>query len=431
MSKRLLLSLMVLCASLLVVEADKKKKKEEAPKPPKMSTFYKTARTAIKNGGNQDAAKKGLLGTLTRKDIDNDEKAKIHYYAALLEESLNGTENKKAYLKQAYDTAKFFNHLLLMYEQLHLCDSVDAVPDSNGNVKIKFQKKTKSLRKKYNTNILNGGRFFLKKSNYAAAYNFFDYYYNYSPDRADSTVQSMPYLMSLCGYISKNPQRTLKYIDKAITAADWERRPVLQEYKVRTYALLKNDSVWVKELQNGVKLYPNYDFFFVNLADWYQNNHKIKEGLSLADSLRKVCGNKAIYWYSMSKLMLSDNKYEECIAYSDSTIKMDENFANAYYNKGIAYLNLAVIAQESACTDMSNPKCVQDRRTILGFYQAARPSMEKVRKLEPKNTKRWAPALYRIYMNLNMGKEFEEIDKLLKAEAQQEQKQQQQQQNKK
>ena len=39
--------------------------------------------------------------------------------------------------------------------------------------------------------------------------------------------------------------------------------------------------------------------------------------------------------------------------------------------------------------------------------------MEMVRKLEPKNTERWAPALYRIYLNLNLGKEFDEIDKLL------------------
>ena len=40
--------------------------------------------------------------------------------------------------------------------------------------------------------------------------------------------------------------------------------------------------------------------------------------------------------------------------------------------------------------------------------------MENYRKLAPTEKQKWAPALYRIYFNLNMGKQFDEIDKLLK-----------------
>ena len=40
--------------------------------------------------------------------------------------------------------------------------------------------------------------------------------------------------------------------------------------------------------------------------------------------------------------------------------------------------------------------------------------MERLRKLEPNDPARWAPALYRIYLHLNMGKEFDEIDRILK-----------------
>ena len=42
------------------------------------------------------------------------------------------------------------------------------------------------------------------------------------------------------------------------------------------------------------------------------------------------------------------------------------------------------------------------------------PYMEKYRKMAPSDQKRWAPALYRIYFNLNMGKEFEEIDRTMR-----------------
>jgi hypothetical protein len=39
--------------------------------------------------------------------------------------------------------------------------------------------------------------------------------------------------------------------------------------------------------------------------------------------------------------------------------------------------------------------------------------MEKVRELSPDDIDRWGKPLYRIYLNLNMGEKFEEIDELL------------------
>ena len=32
----------------------------------------------------------------------------------------------------------------------------------------------------------------------------------------------------------------------------------------------------------------------------------------------------------------------------------------------------------------------------------------------PKEQDKWAPVLYRIYLNLNMGKQFDEIDRLIR-----------------
>ena len=39
--------------------------------------------------------------------------------------------------------------------------------------------------------------------------------------------------------------------------------------------------------------------------------------------------------------------------------------------------------------------------------------METYRKLAPEAKQKWGPALYRIYLRLNMGKQFEEMDNLL------------------
>ena len=50
---------------------------------------------------------------------------------------------------------------------------------------------------------------------------------------------------------------------------------------------------------------------------------------------------------------------------------------------------------------------------ILSDYKKALPYLEKYREMMPDNQDHWALPLYTIYLNLNMGKEFDEIDKLI------------------
>lgn len=393
-------------------------KKDKAQKPVKMSTLYKAASTAIKNASGQDGARNNLMNALQRTDLKDKDRAEIYYTTAKLYESTNSVENRKAYLKQKYDTALFFNSLLNMYEQLRLCDSVDAPPNAQEKIRLKYAKKTRELRQKHIRNILNGGKFFLYKGNYASAYDFLDDYYTYASNRQDTLLPKLAYQAALCGYLTSHPAHTLKYIDKAIESASRGDKPILQEYKVRTYAMLKNDSAWVRELRAGVRKYPEHDYFFVNLADYYASHKLTSEGCALADSLiRVVSANKAIYWYTKCKMKLLDNDYEACIQFADSTLLRDPTFADAYYNKGISYLNMAVIRQESACNDIKDPRFAQDRQTIRQLFASAMPCMRKVRELQPDKVDRWAPPLYRIYLFLNKGKEFDEIDRLLKEKA--------------
>ena len=413
---------LILC-TFLVLPGYSANKKEKAQKPVKMSTLYKAASTAIKNASGQDGARTNLINALSRPELKNKDKAEIFYTAAKLYESSNSVENRKAYLKQQYDTAMFFNTLLNMYEQLRLCDSVDAVPNAQQKVKQKYSKKTYDLRQKHIKNILNGSKFFLHKGDYASAYGYIDAFYTNTTSKRDSLLYRLAYQAALCGYLTNQPKHTLKYIDKAIEAASRGDKPILQEYKVRTYALLKNDSLWVRELHTGVNLYPEYDYFFVNLIDWYNSQRMTREACELADSLiQVVSAEKAIYWYTKCKMKLMENDYEACIQFADSTIKRDPAYVDAYYNKGISYLNMAVIKKDTACNDIKDKRFAEDRKAIHELYVQAMPCMEKVRELQPDMVDRWASPLYRIYLNLNKGKEFDEMDKILKKKAEEEKK---------
>ena len=53
-------------------------------------------------------------------------------------------------------------------------------------------------------------------------------------------------------------------------------------------------------------------------------------------------------------------------------------------------------------------------RLVKKFYEEAKPFYEKARALKPDQKDLWLQGLYRVYYNLNMGPEFEEIDKMMK-----------------
>ena len=79
---------------------------------------------------------------------------------------------------------------------------------------------------------------------------------------------------------------------------------------------------------------------------------------------------------------------------------------------------MAVISQEMACKDVKNPQYAIDKQKTQELYREARPCMEMVRRLQPDRQERWASPLYRIYLNLNLGKEFVEIERVLNTKKQ-------------
>ena len=65
------------------------------------------------------------------------------------------------------------------------------------------------------------------------------------------------------------------------------------------------------------------------------------------------------------------------------------------------------------CISLKN-KVQNDKKMLRTYYQKARTYMEYYRQLMPDEKWKWAPVLYRIYLNLNLGKQFDEIDRILK-----------------
>lgn len=396
---------------------------QAAEKPVKYKTVQSEAKTAIKNGSNQANAEKNLLAIVNREDITKNQRADIYFTAGELERSMNKAENMKLYLHQAYDTAKFFSTILKMHEYMLSCDSVEVMQcDESGKIKFRHRNKSRELMLLYRSNLRSGGMFFLKKDKFAEAYPYFDMYLTTAAHpimedvaavTGDTLLPRIAYWATLSAYNANQPQSALKYIDRAIAGMTDSVRVSLQEYKVRCYEALGEEEQWVNQLIEGNALYPNHDYFFLHLMDVYEQQKNYDAAIALCDTMLQRVGDRAIYWYGKSQIYLRKQDFEHTIQTANEALRCDSTMIDAYYNKGIAYLNEAIIFAETACNDIRDPKCRQDRLTLQNLYQHAREPLEQMRRLSPDASDRWASPLYRIYLNLNMGKEFSEMEKIL------------------
>ncbi|MBQ6190178.1 MAG: hypothetical protein IJK45_08420 [Bacteroidaceae bacterium] len=397
---------------------------DKPAKPVKYKTLLGEAKSALKSSKNQAAAEKKLLDVVNREDITMNQRAEIYFTAQELERSQNDAENMKFYLKQSYDTVKYFSTILKMHEYLLLCDSIERLPNEKGVLKYKYRNKSREILKTYRTNLLNGGKFLLKRNKYAEAFPYFDMYIQSSQEpifqyythiKNDTLLPRVAYWATVSAYNANDAKKALKHIDRAMEGSADTLRTSLQEYKVRCYDALGQKEERFKSLVEGTKSFPQHDYFYLNLMDEYSNNKSYDEGLALCDSMLTRVGDRAIYWYGKSQMYLGKLDYDSCIYVANEALRCDSLMTDAYYNKGIAYLNKAVVFAETACNDIRNPKCKKDREILMGLYREAKGPMETVRKLAPEDSKRWASPLYRIYLNLNMGKDFAEMEKILNA----------------
>lgn len=417
---RFRLFFIIILACTVGVSAAKKEK--EKPLTP-LKSIFKEARAAIKNKRDQNRHEKTILDALKREGLENSEKAEGYHILSLLNISINDGENLKAYLKQKYDTATYFNTLLSATDYALKCDSFDVMPDQKGRVKPRYRNKTREILLKYRSNIYNGGRFYLRRNEFVNALPFFQRFIEYrdvSLLENEVSVQEDGFYPQVClyalvsSYNSQQPRVALQYVDEAMSGSKSERLAALQEYKVRCYAMIKDTTSWFRELKVGCNKFPKHDYFFTSLMDYFESQGKYDEGIMLSDSLLNNVGDASLYFYAKSLMFLHKEEWNSCIEMCDSTLKRDSVNSNALYNKGMSYINLAMDKEETANNQESKAMTKKIKSDIADLYRKAQTPFEKLRVLLPDDPKRWAKPLYRVYLNLNKGKEFADIEKILK-----------------
>lgn len=366
------------------------------------------ARTILLRGKDYAAAEKLMTDLL--KDTANQNNKRIYDVWLQAVEKQYDQLNEKMYMRQQVDTVKLFDLTKRLFTVGERLDSLDMMPDKKGRVSTEYRKNNASRLSDYRPNLFYGGAYYIRKQDFAKAYDLFETYIDcarqplfetYDFMNNDSRMGEAAYWATYSGYRMDDPVLVLRYAD--IARRDSSRIEHTLQYIAEARRKLKDDSLYRKTLWEGFCLNPKSSYFFPRLMDNYTVKGNYKEANRVVDLALKVDSLDELFLFAKSTVMLNLQRYADCLRYSERLINVNHQSADAYYNAGVACLNIV--------QHMDQHKY---KKQVKKMYQRALPYMEAYRRLEPTQKDKWGPALYRIYFNLNMGKQFDEIDKILK-----------------
>ena len=365
------------------------------------------ARTILKSGKNLDKAEKLMTDLL--KDSANLENPRIYDVWLEAVEKQYGQLNEQMYKKEVVDTAKLFNLTKRMFTIAERLDSLDMLPDKKGKVDLQYRKANSEKLMTYRPNLFFGGAYYVRKSDFDKAFDLFETYIDCNQQplfeaqdlmNTDVRMGEAAYWASYSGYRMNDPVKALRYLELA--RRDTAKLESTLLYAAEAWRMLKDETQYQAMLWEGFRLNPHSSYFFPRLIDSYTARGNYEQGLAVANEALKSDSLNQLFLFAKSTMQLNLGQYAECLKTSEQLINMNCEMADAYYNAGTACLNI-VLKMDSR----------MHKKQIKRMYQRALPYMEAYRRLAPQEKDRWAPALYRIYFNLNMGKQFDEIDKLL------------------
>lgn len=372
-----------------------------------------TAKDQVKAGKNLDQAAASMKKLLADSANRTNRKIWTIYFDAVRKQYEQG--NEKLYLKQKYDTAQLFNYTRQLFEVAFQYDSVETAPDRKGRRDFEFRKGHSEYLAHIRSNLYNGGIWFLNKKKYPDAYKFFDCYIecasqpmfkqrNYG--EKDKHLPTAAYYAVYSGYKMKDPKATLHHSYEALK--DTVHYNYMLQYLAETYMLEKDTARYVASLKEGFKRVPTFPYFFPRLVEYYVVRNQLDSAMKVVNEVLTVVPDSDVYLAAKSNLLLEQGKLQECIEVSKKVIEVNQKLGDPYYNAGICYFNLAVEQDKNS----HNSRKVKEQ--VEANYTKALPYLVKYREMEPKEQGKWAFPLYTIYLNLNMGKEFDEIDKVMK-----------------
>lgn len=347
---------------------------------------------------------------------------KLYEYGKQAQILINDEQNEKIYLRQAYDTVRFFSSTQSIYDYILKCRDAELYQLAHNGDKARYAKENSRLVHQYYNNLGAAGRFFFAKEKYEEAFSYLNTYLTIPTDDIWGTDKKVmqstdyrenAYLYLLSAYRSKHYEAVEQYAD--LLMADTAHCLSVMEHRALSAIEQGDTTTYQALLQEGLIEYPQHMFFFNRLADLYALQGRYKTVVMMADSLLSRDSLNLFYLEAKCVSHLNLKQYEECIQAARRSLAIDTTLIDTHYYIGVAYCNLAADIVLPANINSKTYRNAQ--ATQRSLYASARPYLETYRQRAPEKSAVWAPLLYRVYFHLNEGKLFDEMDRLIKKTA--------------
>ena len=340
--------------------------------------------------------------------------------AGYIQKRINEKEMEYAYLRKPYDTLKVYNSVLNMYNYYVKCDELAQIPNEKGKIKNKYRSANSKTILAERPNLINGGIQYFNLNKNEDALKYFAAYVDAATLpmmekenllEKDTILPQVAYYATLAADRVGDKDAVMKYAQYALK--DKENGQFAMQLLTDAYKAKGDTAKWVEKLQEGIVKFPENQYFFANLVDYYSSSNQNDKAMQFADDMLAKDPNNKLYLYVKAYLYHNMKDYEKAIEFYKKTLDIDPAYAEACSNLGLVYLLQAQEYADKAPADINDPNYATAQAEIKKFYEAAKPYYEKARELKPDQKDLWLQGLYRVYYNLNMGPEFEEIEKMM------------------
>lgn len=317
--------------------------------------------------------------------------------------------NEKMYLKQKADTATILKTNIRQFLAIEAFDSIDAMPDSKGVSTPSYRKKHAQYLMPFRGNMLKGGIYFYAHSQWQDAWTSLDTYLDcrrqplFAQEQLDTTHTTFAaFLAVMSAYNIADLNRALKYAPEALLYTP-RREMTLQ--RLADISIQKGDTVHYRQyLEEGNRSYPYSTYFFPNLIDLHTTKKEYSKALGCADEALKKDSLNQTFLLARHNVLMMLQRYDEALKAGKALLLQNDTLAIPNYNVACIYYQKAQEAMKQ-----SGKTYKQRTKEAQQYYTLCRPYMEKYRALMPQDKALWKPVLYDVYLNLNMGREFEKL----------------------
>lgn len=345
----------------------------------------------------------------------------VHALAFQAHRLAYNAQNEKMYLGQKADTAALFAAVRGMYTSAGRCERIERMQLDSLKRKPRHRATHAAVLHEMFPNLLAAATYCYQHGQFIEAEEAAYLLLRTADDSIFWDKQSSPELTPLQRQLTSlihvqgnyQAQQYNRMFTHAAEALRYKpaRAEVLEELAVARLAM-GDTAAYRDTLVHAIREYPTRVSLFSRLDQYYGDRQMYVTLLNLSHEVLAADSSRMDVRQAEAYALYRLGRNDELVEAAQGILHRapDDPRANFYLGSVMIERAKSVPVPLRRSTSENYRKLVAQRRD---WYSRALQPMEKYREACPDKVAFWAPALYDIYLNLNMGSEFEKISHIL------------------